>query len=57
MRPVEPLHITVDKKGFTRLSIGRANASACLNSDSEQFFHFLLPRLMMTDRGAQTPVC
>ena len=44
--PVEPFHIIVDDKGMTRPTQGTPNASACLNSDSEQFFHFLLPRLM-----------
>lgn len=44
--PVQPFHITVDEKGMTRPAPGTPNASACLNSDSEQFFHFLLPRLM-----------
>lgn len=43
--PVEALHITVDEKGFTRPTAGTANASACLASDSEAFFRFLLPRL------------
>jgi purine nucleosidase len=44
--PVESLHITVDPQGFTRSSPGTPNAAACLGSDSEKFFHFLLPRLM-----------
>ncbi|HSC44196.1 MAG TPA: nucleoside hydrolase [Candidatus Acidoferrum sp.] len=44
--PVKPFHITVDEKGMTRPAAGKPNVSACLNSDSEQFFHFLLPRLM-----------
>ena len=44
--PAEPLHISVDERGFTRPGAGTANASACLSSDSERFFHFLLPRLM-----------
>jgi len=44
--PVEPLHIVVDDKGMTRPTPGTSNASACLASDSEKFFHFLLPRLM-----------
>jgi purine nucleosidase len=43
--PVEPLHITVDEKGFTRPTAEAPNASACLASDSEQFFRFVLPRL------------
>ena len=44
--PAEPFHITVDAQGFTRSSPGAPNAAACLGSDSEKFFHFLLPRLM-----------
>jgi inosine-uridine nucleoside N-ribohydrolase len=48
--PVTELHITVDAQGFTRPSVGAANASACLASDSEKFFHFVLPRLMAPAR-------
>lgn len=44
--PAEPMHITVDEKGMTTPTNGAPNASACLSSDSEQFFHFLLPRLL-----------
>ena len=44
--PVTEFHITVDEKGMTRPTPGAPNASACLESDSEKFFHFLLPRLM-----------
>jgi len=44
--PAEPLHITIDEKGMTKPTTGVPNASACLASDSEKFFHFLLPRLM-----------
>ena len=44
--PVTEFHITIDEKGMTRPTDGPPNASACLNSDSEKFFHFLLPRLM-----------
>lgn len=43
--PTTPLHITVEKDGSTRESAGTPNADACLASDSDQFFHFLLPRL------------
>jgi inosine-uridine nucleoside N-ribohydrolase len=49
--PVEPFHITVDEKGFTRPTAGTPNTRACLSSDSEKFFHFLLPRL--TNSSAQ----
>lgn len=48
--PVEPFRITVDEKGFTRPTAGAPNASACLTSDSDKFFHFLLPRLIGTAR-------
>ena len=44
--PVQALHIEIAKDGSTRPTDGAPNASACLNSDSERFFHFLLPRLM-----------
>ena len=45
--PAEPLHIVVDKDGYTRVDASAApNASACLASDSDRFFHFVLPRLM-----------
>jgi len=43
--PVTEFHITVDAQGFTRPGAGATNASACLASDSEKFFHFVLPRL------------
>jgi purine nucleosidase len=44
--PTETMHITVDEKGMTKPTPGAPNAAACLASDSEQFFHFVLPRLM-----------
>jgi inosine-uridine nucleoside N-ribohydrolase len=43
---VTPLHITVDESGYTREGPGRTNALACLASDSEQFFNFVMPRLL-----------
>jgi purine nucleosidase len=43
--PTTPLHITVEKDGATRESVGPPNVNACLASDSDQFFRFLLPRL------------
>jgi inosine-uridine nucleoside N-ribohydrolase len=48
--PVTEFHITVDAQGFTRPGAGPANASACLASDSEKFFRFVLPRLMQSPR-------
>jgi purine nucleosidase len=46
--PVQQLQITVDKDGFTRTGSGAPNVAACLSSDSDQFFHFVLPRLVRT---------
>jgi purine nucleosidase len=43
--PTTPLHITVEKDGSTRETAGAPNANACLASDSDQFFRFILPRL------------
>ena len=45
--PTQPLHIVVDGKGTTLADTSApANANACLASDSDDFFRFLLPRLM-----------
>ncbi|HYK35557.1 nucleoside hydrolase [Alloacidobacterium sp.] len=44
--PATPLHIDVDDEGFTREGPGTANVNVCLNSDSDQFFQFLMPRLL-----------
>jgi inosine-uridine nucleoside N-ribohydrolase len=43
--PAQPMHIEVDKDGYTRRSDGAPNASVCLDSDAEKFFRFLIPRL------------
>lgn len=43
---VTPMHIEVTSDGFTRETPGAPNASVCLSSDSDAFFHFVLPRLM-----------
>jgi len=48
--PAQPFHIEVDKLGFTRPANGAPNASVCLDSNSEQFFRFLLPRLMQVPK-------
>jgi purine nucleosidase len=51
--PVTEFRITVDAQGFTPPGLGAANASGCLASDSEKFFHFVLPRLMAPARVAK----
>jgi inosine-uridine nucleoside N-ribohydrolase len=44
--PVQPFHIDVDKDGYTRTGGAAPNASVCLDSNSDQFFHFILARLL-----------
>jgi len=46
--PVQKMRIEVDKDGFTREVSGEPNVSVCLDSDSELFFRFALPRWMQT---------
>lgn len=43
--PVQPLHIRIDEKGFTREEPGTPNAQVCLDSNSEDFFRFYLKRV------------
>lgn len=43
--PIQPLHIRVDEKGFTREEPGAPNAQVCLDSNSEDFFKFYLKRV------------
>jgi inosine-uridine nucleoside N-ribohydrolase len=49
--PVQPIHIRIDEKGFTRPDPGppiapnAPNAQVCLDSSPNAFFRFLLPRL------------
>jgi inosine-uridine nucleoside N-ribohydrolase len=46
--PVQEFHVAVEKDGNTRTGPGAPNASACLTSDSEEFFRFLMPRLLQS---------
>ena len=43
--PVQPMHIRVDDKGFTREEPGTPNAQVCLDSNAEVFFRFYLKRV------------
>ncbi len=43
--PVEPMHIRVDDKGFTRKEAGEPNAQVCMKSDEEMFFRLLIGRI------------
>ena len=44
--PTTPMHIEIDDKGFTRPVGGAPNASVCLDSDSDLFFHFYIPAIL-----------
>ena len=52
--PVTPLHIDVTDDGFTRETPGAPNVSVCLSSNSDNFFHFVLPRLMRRPAAANS---
>jgi purine nucleosidase len=52
--PTQPMNIVIDSKGFTRQGAGAPNANVCLSSDSDKFFHFLLPRLMGIEQPPAT---
>lgn len=43
--PVQPMHIRVDDKGFTRAEPGAPNAQVCMRSDSDAFFRLQIGRL------------
>jgi inosine-uridine nucleoside N-ribohydrolase len=53
--PSQPMHIRVDDQGYTRVEPRAPNAYVCLHSDSDRFFHFLLPRLMEQRLGMNGP--
>lgn len=44
--PAKPMKIRVDDEGYTRPESGSPNAEVCLQSDSNQFFDFFMPRIV-----------
>lgn len=46
--PTQPMDIVIASNGLTQVGTGEPNANVCLHSDSDKFFHFLLPQLMGT---------
>jgi purine nucleosidase len=44
--PVEPMHIRVDDKGYTRKESGTPNAQVCMHSDADAFFRLQIGRLV-----------
>jgi purine nucleosidase len=53
--PTQPMHIEVDKLGYTRTTDGAPNASVCLDSDSERFFRFVMLRWLGTKPPSGEP--
>ena len=56
--PVEPLRLRIDDQGYTREEPGAANTFVCLQSDSDTFFKFYIPRLLqqrLHGSGSLTP--
>ncbi len=43
--PTKPMRIRIDDQGFTRVEPGAPNANVCLDSESDTFFHFYIPRV------------
>ena len=44
--PTTSMNLVVDDKGATKVAQGSPNAQVCLHSDSDQFFDFVMPRLL-----------
>jgi len=44
--PVTPLRLEIDHKGYTRPVAGTPNAQVCLKSNSDDFLHFYLGRVL-----------
>jgi purine nucleosidase len=44
--PTTPMHLSVDDRGMTLPTGGAPNVQVCLKSDSDDFFHFYLRRLL-----------
>jgi purine nucleosidase len=44
--PVQPMHIRVDDKGFTRAEPGTPNAQVCMRSEADAFFRLQIGRLV-----------
>lgn len=47
--PTQPMHISIDDKGYTRVTPGEPNAQVCLDSDADKFFHFYIRSVLNPD--------
>ncbi len=44
--PTVPMRLRVDNQGNTNVEQGKPNAQVCLQSDSDRFFEFYMPRIL-----------
>jgi len=54
--PTAPLHIEIDDHGYTRETSGPPNVQACMQSDTQKFLQFYMPRLL-NQRLSGNEVC
>jgi purine nucleosidase len=52
--PATPMHIRIDDRGSTIPEPGAPNANVCLESDSDQFFHFYLRTVLGEAAGPES---
>jgi purine nucleosidase len=48
--PMQPMHLTVDEKGMTRVEAAAPNAQVCLHSDPSAFFDYFMRRIATPTR-------
>lgn len=53
--PATPMNIRIDDAGYTRPQEGGMKVSVCMQSDSDSFFQFYLPRLMEQKLSGSCP--
>ncbi|HEY0307799.1 MAG TPA: nucleoside hydrolase [Acidobacteriaceae bacterium] len=53
--PTQPIHIEVDKDGYTRETPGAPNANVCMKVDSERFFSMYFDQLLSPQAKALHP--
>lgn len=53
--PTKPMRLVVNDQGYTKVEAGTANVNVCLDSRSEQFFEFFMPRIVAPLQVAKQP--
>ena len=54
--PTQPMRLSVDDQGYTRLENGAPNAQVCLRSSSDQFLEFFMPRIVAPSMAGSATV-